>query len=347
MPAEHKKSVDDRLGNLDVRVIAIGTVPQRMIFDKELIAVQAGKPVEFRFSNIDAMPHNFAITVPGSLAEVGELGEATGREANAEARHYIPVSDQILLASRLLQPGESQALSFQVPVETGVYPYVCTFPGHWRRMYGALVVVENLEEYQADPEAYLAAHPIPIQDELLKLNTRRHQWTYEELISEVRQLPPGRSFEVGRELFKVASCVGCHQLNNEGQVFGPDLAKLDDKKHTTEHILQSILEPSKLIDEKYQSHLFQLDSGKIITGMILDESDDIVRVVIDPLAKDKATVIDKDSIETRETSKISIMPQGMLDKLSQEEILDLIAYVFARGDQSNALFEQHQHHHNH
>ena len=62
--------------NLDVRVIAIGTVPERMIFDKELITVQAGKPVEFRFSNTDAMPHNFAITQPGALEEVGELGEA-------------------------------------------------------------------------------------------------------------------------------------------------------------------------------------------------------------------------------------------------------------------------------
>ncbi|MEO2049650.1 MAG: PA14 domain-containing protein, partial [Pirellulales bacterium] len=347
LPAQQKKLVDNRLQNLDVRVIAIGTIPQRMIFDKELIAVQAGKPVEFRFSNIDAMPHNFAITVPGSLAEVGELAEATGRDADAEARHYIPVSDRILLASRLLQPGESQALSFQVPTEAGAYPYVCTFPGHWRRMYGTLLVVTDLEQYQADAEAYLAANPIAIQDELLKLNTRQHPWKFDELISLVQHLPSGRSFEVGRELFKVASCIGCHKLNNEGQEFGPDLAKLDEKKHTTEHILRSILEPSNLIDEKYQSHIFQMDSGKIITGMILDESEDLVRVVIDPLAKDKATVIEKGEIEERETSKISIMPQGMLDKLSQEEILDLIAYVFARGDQSNALFEQHQHHHNH
>ena len=141
LPAEVAKSVEDRLQNLDVRVIAIGTVPHRMIFDKELIAVEAGKPVEFRFSNTDAMPHNFAIAVPGSLQEVGELGEATGRDADAEARHYIPVSDKILLASRLLQPGQNQALSFEVPKQPGIYPYVCTYPGHWRRMYGALYVV--------------------------------------------------------------------------------------------------------------------------------------------------------------------------------------------------------------
>jgi putative heme-binding domain-containing protein len=297
------------------------------------------------------MPHNFAIIFPGSLAEVGELGEATGRDADAEARHYIPVSDHILLASRLLQPGESQSLSFEVPAEQGVYPFVCTYPGHWRRMYGALHVVANLEEYQADPAAYLAANSIAIRDELLKLNTRRHEWTFGELISEVRELPAGRSFEVGRELFKVASCTSCHQLNKEGQIFGPDLAKLDEKNHTTENILRSILEPSKVIDEKYQSHVFALDSGKTITGMILEESTDVVRVVIDPLAKDKATVINKDEIDRRRKSIVSIMPKGLLDKLSQEEIFDLIAYVFARGNKSDAMYEgdkhNHEHHHKH
>ena len=112
LPGDQAKAVEQRLQNLDVRLIAIGTVPHRMIFDKELIAVQAGKPVEFRFSNTDAMPHNFAITLPGSLAEVGELAESTGRDPDAQDRHYIPKSDKIMLASKLLQPGESQAAQF-------------------------------------------------------------------------------------------------------------------------------------------------------------------------------------------------------------------------------------------
>ena len=46
-----------------------------MIYDKERIVVQAGKPVEFRFSNTDNMPHNLAICLPGSMAEVGTLAD--------------------------------------------------------------------------------------------------------------------------------------------------------------------------------------------------------------------------------------------------------------------------------
>ncbi|MBC8351073.1 MAG: c-type cytochrome [Planctomycetes bacterium] len=345
LPDDVAKAIEDRLQNLDVRLIAIGTVPHRMIFDKELIAVQAGKPVEFRFSNTDAMPHNFAITQPGSLEEIGELGEATGRGPDAEARHYIPKSNKIMLASKLLQPGKTQALSFEVPKQPGVYPYVCTYPGHWRRMYGALYVVGNLEEYQANPEAYLAANALPIKDELLKFNTRNHEWKHEELASDVKELPMGRSFEVGKQLFKVASCVGCHKLDKEGQVFGPDLAKLDPKKQTTEFLLQSVIDPSKDIDEKFQSHTFLLASGKIITGMIVEDNADTVHVVIDPLAKGKPTIINKDDIEDQKKSTVSLMPKGLLNKLTREEIYDLLAFVYAKGDKEHKMFSQEHHNH--
>ena len=343
LPADVAKAVEERLQNLDVRVIAIGTVPERMIYDKELIAVQAGKPVEFRLSNADARPHNFAIVQPGSLEEVGELAEATGRDADAQERHYIPISDKIMLASKALETGKTQALAFDVPKQPGVYPYVCTYPGHYRRMFGALYVVADLEQYQANPATYLAANPLPIKDEMLKFSTRNYEWKFDELAGDVKQLPMGRSFEVGKQLFKFASCVGCHKLDNEGRVFGPDLAKLDEKKHNTEHILRSIVEPSKEIDKKFQSHTFLLVSGKIVTGMIVEDKPDEIHIVIDPLAKAAPTVIKKDDIDDQTESKISQMPKGLLNKLTREEILDLIAFVYARGDKKHMLFKDHQH----
>ena len=344
LPAKRKEAVLARLENLDVRLIAIGTVPHRMIYDKELIVVEAGKTVEFRFSNTDAMPHNFAITSPGALKEVGELGEETGRDADAAERHYIPKSGKVLLGSRLVQPGETQALSFEVPDEPGVYPYVCTYPGHWRRMYGALYVVKSLEEYQINPAKYLAENPIEIKDPMLNMVNRNKDWKYEELVADIQKLPMGRNWAVGKELFKVATCTGCHKMNGEGNVFGPDLTKLDAKKSTTEHILRSILEPSQDIDEKFQSYIFALDSGRQVTGMVVEENDEHYKIVIDPLAKDKATVILKDEVEAFKKSKLSLMPKGLMNKLTREEILDLIAYVFAKGDQKHMLFKEHHNH---
>lgn len=338
LPPTDIESLEKRLKNLDVRVIAIGTVPHRMIYDKEMLVVEAGKPVEFRFSNTDSMPHNFAVTLPGALSEVGELGEATGRDRDAMARHYIPVSDKILVASKLLQPGEEQAISFQVPTQPGVYPYVCTYPGHWRRMYGALYVVPSFDQYTADTEGYLASLDLPVRDELLKLNTRGQQWTYDDLIEDVA-MPMARSHEVGMAAFQAANCIACHKFNGQGQNFGPDLAELTNEKRNGAHILRSIIEPSRDIEDKYKSSIFLLDSGKTVTGMVIEENDDVVKIMIDPLAKDQATILSQDEIEGQKKSDLSQMPLGMIDKLSREEIIDLVAYIISKGDPNHKVFE--------
>ncbi len=345
LPAEQAKAIADRLENLDVRVIAIGTVVERMIYDKEMITVQAGKPVEFRFTNTDNMPHNFAIVQPGSLEEVGLLAEATARDADAKDRDFIPKTDKVLFASRLLEPGQSQAISFEIPKQPGVYPYVCTYPGHWRRMYGALTVVENLEEYQANPDAYLAKNPLPVRDELLNSLGRNTEWKYDDLIGDVKKQTGGRSFEVGKNLFKTANCVGCHKLNNEGRELGPDLTKIEPAKQTTDHVLRSILEPSNEIADKFQQYTFVLTSGKPVTGMIVEESPTAVKLLVDPLARGEPVVVLKSAIEERVKSTTSIMPQGLLNKLTREEILDLVAYVYAKGDKKHALFADHHHDH--
>jgi putative heme-binding domain-containing protein len=338
LPAKARDSIKDRLSNLDVRVIAIGTVPHRMIYDKEMIVVEAGKPVEFRFTNTDSMPHNFAVAIPGSLQEVGELGESTGRDADAAARGYVPKSDKVLVGSKLLQPGEEEAISFEVPTAPGIYPYVCTYPGHWRRMYGALYVVPSFDEYRGDPEGCLAKLNLPIKDELLARNTRGQEWKYDDLIGDLKMLM-GRSHEVGKASFKAANCIACHKFGGEGQAFGPDLAAMSDEKRTTAHILRSLLEPSKDIDDKFASSTFLMMDGRTITGMVMEEDDNDVKIIVDPLAKDKLTVLPLDEIEDRTKSKISQMPAGMVDKLSREEIIDLIAYVISKGDMKHKVFE--------
>ncbi|MFN6161697.1 MAG: PVC-type heme-binding CxxCH protein [Planctomycetota bacterium] len=347
LPPDQAASIRQRLQNLDVRVIAIGTVVERMNYDKEKIVVAAGKPVEFRFSNLDNMPHNLVFVKPGALEEVGLAAEASAQDADARDRQFVPVSNKVLLASKLLGPGESQSLAFDVPAEPGLYPYVCTYPGHWRRMFGVLLVVKDVESYQADPDAYLAANPLEVRDELLRTIGRNTEWKISDLSQEISMAEHGRSYEVGRSLFRAANCVGCHQLAGEGKAFGPDLAKLDDKKRTPEAVLKAILEPSADIDDKYRSRIFQLDSGAVVTGMVTHEDAQTIHVMVDPLAKSEPTIFDKSEIEGEKTSAVSTMPQGLLNKLSREEILDLVGYVLAGGEKKHPIFAggDHDHHH--
>src|SRR5262249_16645198 len=152
LPGDQARPLRKRLSSLGVRVLRVGTVPEQMRYDVERLVVQAGKPVEIVFTNDDTMPHNLVVTQPGALPEVGLLAETTARQPGAMQRQYVPVSNKILLASKLINTRESQVIRFSAPTQPGVYPFVCTYPGHWRRMYGSLYVVENLDDYLANPE---------------------------------------------------------------------------------------------------------------------------------------------------------------------------------------------------
>ena len=337
LPAAEGKARRAALADLGVRVVRIGTVYERMAYDTETIVVQAGRPVLFVLENADAMPHNFVITKPGRMQAVGELAESRAQDPAFAKASFVPTSPDILAASTLMQPQATQRVTFQAPTEPGVYPYVCTYPGHWRRMFGAMYVVDDLEGYLADPAAYLAAKPVAIKDELLKDRRPRTEWALSDLEGSVAAMASGRSFVHGRELFRTASCVACHKLGDQGNNFGPELAKLS-REMTAVEITRHILEPSLKIDEQYRSTTIVTDDGRAVTGLVVAETPSEVAVVENPVAKAEPVRIPKSSIDERSVSAVSIMPKGLLDKLTRDEILDLVAYVAARGDDSNCLF---------
>ena len=343
LDAAGRTRFEKQLAEVVVPLIPLGTVRERMIYDRETIAVQAGRPVEFRLTNTDNMPHNFAIVLPSFMAEVGELAEATGRDPDAAARNFIPQSDKILVASKLVQPEQSDSIFFEVPKEPGIYPYVCTYPGHWRRMYGALYVVADLPAYETDSAAYLAANTLEMKDDLLKYLGRNTDWQLDDLKGDVMHLAHrANNFEVGQQLFKAAACIGCHKLNNQGNNIGPDLTKLPPE-YSKVDVLEHLLNPSKKIDKKYQSNIIELTSGKVLTGLITEETGDAIKLIDNPATPEKVTTIPKTEIESRTLSEVSIMPKGVLNKLTREEIFDLLAYVLGGGDKKNALFEEHEH----
>jgi putative heme-binding domain-containing protein len=131
----------------------------------------------------------------------------------------------------------------------------------------------------------------------------------------------------------------CHGTFAVAKWQGADLTKIDPKQDKPIEILRDILEPSFRINEKYQSYVFELKSGKLITGLIVAETPEVVKVLENPLLKVEPLVLKKSSIAERKKSPTSIMPKGLLDELTHEEILDLIAYVAAKGDVRQALFQ--------
>ena len=212
-------------------------------------------------------------------------------------------------------------------------------------MHGAMYVVANLQQYHADPAAYVASNKLEMKDELLKYLSRNTEWKLADLSEDAARLAHrGNNFAVGEHLFRIASCVGCHKLNGKGNEVGPDLTKLNPE-YTAVDVLDHILDPSKKIDKKYQSSLIVLKFGKVVTGLVVKESDDDLSLIDNPASPDRIQTIKKSDIDEREVSNVSIMPKGVMNKLIKDEILDLLAYVVSKGDSKSELFSDHKHAH--
>jgi azurin len=95
------------------------------------------------FENTDAMMHNLLIIKPNSLESVGKAADEMLKLNNAMEKSYVPDNPNVLFHTNLVNPGESFTLKFKAPKEAGDYPYVCTFPGHWRGMNGIMKVVNK------------------------------------------------------------------------------------------------------------------------------------------------------------------------------------------------------------
>jgi azurin len=90
--------------------------------------------------NPDATQHNLVIVEPGALEEVGMAGNEMAKDPGGLAKGFIPESSKILHHTSLLSPDTGEILRFNAPEKPGVYPYLCTFPGHWIVMKGEMVV---------------------------------------------------------------------------------------------------------------------------------------------------------------------------------------------------------------
>jgi putative heme-binding domain-containing protein len=336
LPQKEGKELRAKLGELGVNVILVRTVPHKMAFDRAKFYVEAGKPVVVVLENTDLAPHNLIIGTPGSLAEIGMAAERMATEPDALARGFVPRTPKVLHATKMLDPKEVARLQFLAPTSPGEYPYVCTFPGHWRLMFGTMHVVPRLadipiEEQQAVSETIVEARPFV------------KKWTYEDLAPVMVKLDRGgRSYERGKALFTAASCVQCHKMGNEGVEIGPNLAevpkKLADRRLTRLDLLRELLEPSKVMDDKYRTYLFETAKGELLTGVILSEDPKTVRIATNP--KEKPRELKVDEILERQPSKISLMPENLLVTLNEEEILDLLAYLIAGGDSKGTIYDK-------
>jgi hypothetical protein len=157
------------------------------------------------------------------------------------------------------------------------------------------------------------------------------EWTMEELLPALDEVDgKERDLARGKRMFGEALCIRCHQLAGEGGVIGPNLAGLAGR-FSRRDILEAIVDPSRVVEDKYRSLLIQMSDGQSITGQLVGGNKEAFYIAPDPLVPADIVVIARSRIAARATSPVSTMPKGLLDTLDREEILDLLAYLEGAG----------------
>ncbi len=134
---------------------------------------------------------------------------------------------------------------------------------------------------------------------------------------------PARGFQVFRDSQDRAMCVRCHRVFGAGGEVGPDLSDVG-AKYPREELLDSILRPSQRIVDGYKISWLELDDGRTLFGLVKGETAGEI-LLYD--VQGQLVHVDKSSIGERGTNEKSVMPDGLAQLLSPEELADLVAWL--------------------
>lgn len=127
----------------------------------------------------------------------------------------------------------------------------------------------------------------------------------------------------GRDVYRAASCASCHRFGEQGESVGPDLTSIA-RRFTKREVLESILYPSHVISDQYLNRRVLTLDGRVYVGLVAETASGEVTV---RNAANEVAQIAAEDVDQILPSSSSIMPDGLLDSLSLQEISDLMAYM--------------------
>ncbi len=194
----------------------------------------------------------------------------------------------------------------------------------------ALKPVIEAKPNVASPQAAFAS--------VLKGRTKVKEWNVDDLAPAVaRDGLAGRDFDRGRQLFGAVGCFACHRFANEGGAVGPDLTGVAGRFGPRD-LLESIILPHKEISDQYAQVAIVRTKGDPVVGRIVNLAGDSLRVMTNMYDPNDLTSVDTKQVKSIRPSKLSPMPEGLLNLLEEDEVLDLMAYLLSGGDRGHKMF---------
>ena len=145
------------------------------------------------------------------------------------------------------------------------------------------------------------------------------------------------SFTKGEQHFQALTCSACHVMNGEGGNVGPDLTQAGTR-FSSRDMLYAMIFPSNDITDQYGATLYTLNDGSTLIGRTLRTTDETIYIATNPYNLAQETEIASADVASSEPSPVSLMPAGLINRLNEEELRDLMAYLTSGGNPEHEVY---------
>ena len=164
------------------------------------------------------------------------------------------------------------------------------------------------------------------------------RWTVEEALPLVEGQLKNRDFAQGKMMYDATRCSSCHMMRGEGGGIGPDLTQLGTR-FTVKDMLESIIDPNKVVSDQYAATVFTMKDGSSILGRLTNQDENTYFISQNPFAPEVIREIPKKDVLNTKYSYISVMYPGLINRLNEEELKDLMAYLMAGGNENHEIYK--------
>lgn len=147
-----------------------------------------------------------------------------------------------------------------------------------------------------------------------------------------------RNYDQGRNMYLATNCITCHAMKGGGQNIGPNLTQIGTR-FSPEDMLKSIINPNEVISDQYNSTVFSLKDGNSVVGRLISEEGDSYKISQNPYAPEVIRSIPKTKVIETKMSTVSLMPPGTINRLNDDEVKDLLAYLISGGNSDNPVYQ--------
>ncbi|GGW46369.1 c-type cytochrome [Arenibacter certesii] len=158
-------------------------------------------------------------------------------------------------------------------------------------------------------------------------------YSVDEIVALYNNAADQGNVENGAQMYKAVLCNSCHSLQGSGSSVGPDLTQITNR-FSAKDIAEAIVFPNKTISDQYEAIEITMNNDKEHWGRLINETSDTLTINENPLNPKQLLKLKKSDIKSRQASKRSAMMPALLNRLNEQEVMDLFAFLKSQARQS-------------